>query len=85
MAPVAEKPALSVLGLSPRKVVAGLLDMAVGLMNIFFLHGLGSTSGGLRPTYLQNHGHQVLIPRLPDDNFQASLPIAQAAFEQRPP
>jgi hypothetical protein len=33
------------------------------------LHGLNSTPGGIEPTYLKDHGHTVLNPRLPDDDF----------------
>lgn len=54
-------------------------------MKILFLHGLGSTPGGLKPTYLQNHGHEVLNPHLPDDDFEESVQVAQTAFDQRQP
>ncbi len=29
-------------------------------MRIFLLHGWQSTPGGLEPTYLKDHGHEVL-------------------------
>lgn len=29
-------------------------------MTILFLHGWTSTLGGLKPTYLAKHGHEVL-------------------------
>jgi len=32
-------------------------------MNILFLHGWQSTPGGLKPTYLKDHGHEVLNPK----------------------
>ena len=51
-------------------------------MTILFLHGWQSTSGGLKPTYLKDHGHTVLNPALPDDDFDAAVSIAQAEFEQ---
>ena len=51
-------------------------------MNILVLHGLQSTPGGLKPTYLKSHGHTVLNPHLPDDGFDAAVRIAQAEFNQ---
>ena len=43
-------------------------------MKILFLHGLNSTHGGIKPTVLHSHGHTVLNPALPDDDFGAALP-----------
>ncbi len=54
-------------------------------MKILFLHGWQSTPGGLKPTYLKGHGHEVLNPALPDDDFDASVRIAQAEFDQGKP
>ena len=54
-------------------------------MKILFLHGWQSTPGGLKPTYLKDHGHEVLNPKLPDDDFDAAVRIAQAAFDQGKP
>jgi hypothetical protein len=54
-------------------------------MKILFLHGWQSTPGGLKPTYLKDHGHEVLNPKLPDDDFDAAVAIAQAEFEQHRP
>jgi hypothetical protein len=54
-------------------------------MKILFLHGWGSTPGGLKPTFLHNNGHTVFNPLLPDDNFEAALRIAQAHFNQHRP
>jgi alpha-beta hydrolase superfamily lysophospholipase len=54
-------------------------------MNILFLHGWQSTPGGLKPTFLRKHGHEVLNPHLPDDDFDAALKIAQAEFDQHQP
>ena len=51
-------------------------------MKILFLHGLGSKPGGLKPTYLLNHGHEVWNPQLPDDDFVESIRIAQSAYNQ---
>jgi hypothetical protein len=50
-------------------------------MKIFFLHGWQSTPGGLKPTYLKSHGHEVMNPALPDDDFDAAVRIAQAEFD----
>jgi hypothetical protein len=46
-------------------------------MTILFLHGLGSTVGGVKPTYLGQHGHTVFNPRLPDDDFDEAVSIAE--------
>jgi len=51
-------------------------------MTIFFLHGWQSTPGGLKPTYLKDHGHEVLNPALPDDDFDAAVSIAQGEYDQ---
>jgi alpha-beta hydrolase superfamily lysophospholipase len=54
-------------------------------MKILLLHGWQSTPGGLKPTYLKSHGHEVLNPHIPDDDFNAAVHIAQAEFDQRQP
>lgn len=54
-------------------------------MKILFLHGLHSTPGGLKPTYLKDHGHTVLNPALPDDDFKEATRIAQAEYDQHQP
>ncbi len=54
-------------------------------MKILFLHGWQSTPGGRKPTYLKDHGHEVLNPALPDDDFDAAVRIAQAEFDQGQP
>ena len=54
-------------------------------MTILFLHGTQSTPGGLKPTYLRDHGHTVLNPNLPDDDFDAIVRIAQAEFDRHQP
>jgi alpha-beta hydrolase superfamily lysophospholipase len=54
-------------------------------MKILFLHGLNSTPGGVKPTYLAQHGHEVLSPALPDDDFDATVRIAQAEFDRHQP
>ncbi|MHB0960102.1 MAG: alpha/beta fold hydrolase [Pirellulaceae bacterium] len=54
-------------------------------MNILFLHGWQSTPGGLKPSFLKDHGHDVLNPALPDDDFDAAVAVAQAEFDQGHP
>jgi hypothetical protein len=54
-------------------------------MTILFLHGWHSTPGGVKPTYLKDHGHDVLNPALPDDDFDGAVRIAQAEFDQYRP
>jgi alpha-beta hydrolase superfamily lysophospholipase len=54
-------------------------------MKILFLHGWQSTPGGLKPTYLKDHGHTVLNPALPEDDFNAAVAIAQAEYDQGKP
>ena len=54
-------------------------------MKILFLHGWTSTPGGKKPNFLKDHGHEVLNPALPDDDFAAAVRIAQAEFDQHNP
>lgn len=54
-------------------------------MLILFLHGWHSVPGGVKPTYLKDHGHTVINPKLPDDDFAAAVRIAQAEFDQHRP
>jgi hypothetical protein len=54
-------------------------------MKILFLHGYGSDPDGIRPTFLKQRGYDVVHPALPDDDFQASLQIAQQSFDQAQP
>jgi len=46
-------------------------------MKVLFLHGWTSTPGGKKPTFLKDHGHEVLNPTLPDDDFEEAICIAQ--------
>jgi hypothetical protein len=54
-------------------------------MKILFLHGTGSKPGDIRPSYLADHGHDVLNPALPDDDFDAVVRIAQAEYDRGRP
>jgi alpha-beta hydrolase superfamily lysophospholipase len=51
-------------------------------MKILFLHGWQSVPGGVKPTFLAQHGHQVINPKLPDEDFEAAVRIAQAEYDR---
>jgi hypothetical protein len=51
-------------------------------MRILFLHGWQSVPGGFKPTYLKDHGHEVVNPKLPDEDFAEAVRIAQAEFDK---
>lgn len=54
-------------------------------MRILFLHGWTSVVGGRKPTYLRGHAREVINPALPDDDFDESVRIAQAEYQQHQP
>jgi hypothetical protein len=54
-------------------------------MLILYLHGWQSVPGGVKPTFLAQHGHEVFNPPLPDEDFETAVRIAQAAFDQHRP
>jgi alpha/beta superfamily hydrolase len=54
-------------------------------MNILFLHGWQSVPGGVKPTYLKDHGHEVINPKLPDEDFNEAVKIAQDEFDKHQP
>jgi hypothetical protein len=54
-------------------------------MKILFLHDLNSIPGGVKPTYLKDHGHSVLNPTLPDEDFDEAVKIAQDEFDRHHP
>jgi len=54
-------------------------------VKILYLHGWNSTVGGVKPTYLRSHGHEVIEPELDHEDFEAALRTAQAAFDQHQP
>jgi hypothetical protein len=54
-------------------------------LKVLFLHGWTSTPGGVKPTYLAGHGHLVINPALPDDDFGAAVRIAQLEFDRNQP
>src|SRR5438552_3343633 len=54
-------------------------------MKILFLHGWQSVPGGVKPTYLAQHGHEVINPKLPDDDFEEAVRLGQAEFDKHQP
>jgi Alpha/beta hydrolase family len=54
-------------------------------MKILFLHGWQSVPGGVKPTFLAQHGHQVINPKLPDEDFNEAVQIAQDEFDKHQP
>ncbi len=54
-------------------------------MKILYLHGWNSVVGGVKPTYLKSHGHDVYEPALDHEDFELALRTAQAAFDQHQP
>lgn len=54
-------------------------------MRILFLHGWNSVPGGVKPTYLKDHGHEIITPKLPDEDFAEAVRIAQAEFDPHQP
>jgi hypothetical protein len=54
-------------------------------MKILFLHGWTSVPGGIKPTFLKDHGHTVFNPKLPDEDFEKAVRIAQEDFNRHQP
>src|SRR5947209_10317750 len=54
-------------------------------MRILFLHGWQSVPGGVKPTFLSQHGHEVINPKLPDEDFAKAVKITQAEFDKHKP
>jgi hypothetical protein len=57
----------------------------IHFMKILFLHGWQSVPGGVKPTYLTQHGHEIINPKLPDDDFAEAIKIAQDEFDKHKP
>jgi len=54
-------------------------------MKVLFLHGWRSVPGGVKPTFLARHGHEVINPKLPDDDFGEAVRLPQAEFDRHEP
>lgn len=54
-------------------------------MKILFLHGWHSVPGGVKPSYLIQHGHEVNNPALDDDDFDKAIQTAQAEYDHHQP
>ncbi len=54
-------------------------------MKILFLHGWNSIPGGVKPTFLKTAGHDVINPKLDDDDFDAAVETAKRAYDLHKP
>jgi hypothetical protein len=54
-------------------------------MRILYLHGWTSVPGGIKPTFLKDHGHTVFNTKLPDEDFEKAVRIAQEEFDKHQP
>ncbi len=54
-------------------------------MKILFLHGWHSVPGGVKPSFLAGHGHEVINPVLDDDDFDQAVRTAQAEHDRHRP
>jgi hypothetical protein len=54
-------------------------------MKLLFLHGWNSVPGGVKLSYLAQHGHEVINPALDDDDFDEAVRTAQAEYDRHQP
>jgi hypothetical protein len=54
-------------------------------LQILFLHGWRSVPGGVKPTFLKEHGHIIINPALSDDDFEDAVRTAQAEYDRHRP
>lgn len=52
---------------------------------VLFLHGKESGPGGTKPKFLEKSGFTLINPALPKNDFEESVRIAQAAFDEHMP
>jgi len=55
------------------------------MKKVLFLHGLESTPGGTKPTFLKKEGYEVINPALPKEPFSIAVKIAQDAVNHFKP
>lgn len=60
-------------------------DRGIRSMKILFLNGWRAAPGGAKPMLLARRGHEVIDPRLSDDDFDDAVRAAQAAFDAHRP
>ena len=54
-------------------------------MKILFLNGWRALPGGMKPTLLAQRGHEVVTPKLSDDDFEEAVRVAQLEFDRFQP
>ena len=54
-------------------------------MLILVLHGWQPVPGGVKPTYLKDHGYTVVNPKLSDEDVAEAVRIAQQEFDEHKP
>ena len=51
------------------------------VMRILFLTGWHAAPGGIKSTFLREHGHEVIEPLLDDEDFSVAIRTAQHAYD----
>jgi hypothetical protein len=54
-------------------------------MKILYLHGWKSVPGGVKPSFIARHGHELIEPVLPQDDFESAVRIAQSELDAHHP